>query len=117
MLARQIKHNIQIGQYDAVAPLNCKVHLGPNRPNIDSANLSVFSKPITGNGARNLRHNFTHSRVINTQNGCSVKRHAVQKIDKCFFQIAKVVAIGFHMVGINVGNHRHDRKQIQKRSI
>ena len=41
----------------------------------------------------------------------------MQEIDERFFQVTEIVAIGFHMVGIDVGDHGHHGQQVQERRI
>jgi hypothetical protein len=51
------------------------------------------------------------------KNGRTVKRHAVQEVDKRTLEPVEVVTIGFHVVGIDVGHHRHHRQQVQERRV
>ena len=82
VLARQVQHQRQVRQSHAIAPLYGEMHLTVDVSHIDGANLSLFTQPVTGDRARHLRHDLAQSRIIRTQNGRAVKRHAVQKIHK-----------------------------------
>ena len=93
------------------------MHLRAVRLDINRAHLRAFFKTITGDGARHLAQNIAYRRVVGTQNSGAVKRHAVQKINKRLLELAKVVPVGFHVVGVNVGHHRHHRHEVQKRGI
>ena len=79
--------------------------------------MGTLLKAVAGDGARHLRHDVAHGGVIGTQNRHPVKRHAVQKINERAFEPGKVVAVSFHVVGVDVGHHGHHRQQVQKRSI
>ena len=114
VLASKIQHHVEVRQRDTVAPLRREVHLRTDWPHIDGTHLGVFAKAVAGDGARDLRHDALYGRVVGTQNCRAVKRHAVQEINKRLFQIAKIMAIGFHVVGINIGHHRHHGQQVQK---
>ncbi|TXT39836.1 MAG: Uncharacterized protein FD135_1845 [Comamonadaceae bacterium] len=117
MPTRQVQHHLQVGHHHTIAPLHGKVHLTAHRLHIHRSYLGPFVKAIAGDRAGDLWHDGPHCRVVGTQNGGTVKRHAVQEIDKGFFESLKVVTIGFHVVGIDVGHHRHHRQQVQKRGI
>ena len=93
------------------------MHLSVDVTQIDGAHLRLFPQSVAGDRARHLRHDLAHSRIIRTQNGCTVKRHAVQKIDKRGFEPVEIMAVGFHVVGVNVGDHRHHGQQIEKRGV
>ena len=117
MLACQVKHNLKIGQHDAVATLGREMHLRSDRPDVDRTHLCIFPEAVAGDGTRHLRHDLAHRRIVGTQNGRAIKRHAVQKVDKGFFQVTEIMPIGFHVVRVNVRNHGHHWQQVQKRGI
>ena len=41
----------------------------------------------------------------------------MQKIHKRCFEPVEIMAVGFHVVGVNVGDHRHHGQQIEKRGV
>ena len=110
----QVEHHGQVGQNHAISALHGKVHLTFLSANIDSANLGAFLQTISGHWPRQLIRNASNASVIRAQNGCAVERHAMQELHKGRFQFLKVVPVGFHVVGINVGNHRHHGQQVQE---
>jgi len=81
---------------------------------IDGAQLRAFAQTISGDRAGHLRHDFAHCGIVRAQDGRAVKRHAVQELHKRSFEPAEVMAVGFHVVGVDVGDHRHHRQQIEK---
>ena len=93
------------------------MHLRAHGTHLNGTHFCRFIETIAGDGTGDERRNFAHGRVIGAQHRSAIKRHAVKKIYKCFFQIAKVMPISFHVVGINVGDHCHHRQQIEKRGI
>ena len=117
MLAGQVQHHRHVRQDHAVAALHGEMHLAVDMAYINGAHLGVFAKAVAGDWARDLRNDVAHSGIVRTQNRRSIKRHAVQKVDKGGLQLAKVVTIRFHVVGVDVGDHRHHRQQVQKRGI
>ena len=51
VLTRQVKHNVQVGQRDAVAPTCGEVHLPAHGAHMDSAHLRLVVKTVAGDGA------------------------------------------------------------------
>ena len=117
MAPRQVEHHLQVRQGHAVAPLHGELHLPVYRAHVNGAHLGAFVKAVAGNRAGHLVHDGAYRRVVGAQNGRAVKRHAVQKVDKGLLKAAKVVAVGFHVVGVDIGHHRHHRQQVQKRRV
>ena len=107
--ARQIEDDFQIRQHHAVAAVHGEVHLRALRPHIDRADLRTLLKTVAGDRAGHLAQNVTHGRIVGTQNSGAVKRHAVQKIYKRLLELAKVVAVSFHVVGVDIGYYGHHR--------
>jgi hypothetical protein len=38
----------------------------------------------------------------------------VQEIDKSLFEVAEIMAVGFHVVGVDVGDDRHHGQQVEE---
>ena len=62
-------------------------------------------------------HDLTHVLVIDAQDGAPVERQAPQKVDERLTQAGEVVAVGFHVVRVDVGHSRHHGRQIQEARI
>ena len=60
---------------------------------------------------RDPRHDFAHIRVIGTEHGNAVERQALQEIDESPLQPLEVMAVGFHVVSVDVGDNRNHRAQ------
>ena len=41
----------------------------------------------------------------------------MQKVDKRRLEHLKIVVVGLHVVGVNVGHHRHHRQQVEERCV
>ena len=115
--ASQVQHDVQVRQHHAVAPLHGEMHLRSHRPHIDSAHLRIVVEAIAGDRTGHLGNDVANRSIVGTQHGSAVKRHTVQKVDKGFFQVGEVMAIGLHVVGIDIGHHRHHRQQVQERRV
>lgn len=46
--------------------------------------------------------------AVDTQKGFAIKRHTVDKINKGLMEFINAMTIGFHVVNINIGYHRHN---------
>ena len=120
MFARQVEHYGQIGQAfacDAVAAAHGKSHFAVIGLHVDGANLGIFRHAVSGNGASHHGQDVAQGGAVYAQHGVAIKRHAVQKIDKGFFQAAKVVPVGFHMVGVDVGDYGHNWQELEEGCI
>lgn len=95
----------------AVDPHAGKVHAPRIRHHILGVDIAVRAEAV-GNGlTRHPRHDFAHMRVIGTEHGHAVERQAVEKIDESPFQTLEIMAVGFHVIGVDIGHHRNHRRQ------
>ena len=53
--------------------------------------------------------------IVHAQHGHAVERQPLQEVEERLAQPAEVVAVGFHVVGVDVGDHRQHRLQIAGR--
>ena len=112
VLTGQIEDHLQIRQRDAIASLGCEVHLRTDRPDVDTPYLGVCIEAVACNRTSHQWHDALYRRVISAQNGGAVKRHPVEKINKRFFQVFKVMAVSLHVIGIDIGHHGHHGHQV-----
>ena len=112
MLTGQVKHYVEVWQHNAISALGNKVHLPSNVANVNRPHFRAFAKAVTRDRTSHQRQNFAYCSVVCAQNGCAVKRHAMQKLYKRLFQVFKVVPIGLHVVSINIGDHCHHGQQV-----
>ena len=95
----------------AVDPHTGEVHAPRIRHYIFGVDIAVRAETV-GNGlARHPRHDLAHMRVIGTEHGHAVKRQTVEKIDESPFQALEIMAVGFHVIGVDIGHHRNHRRQ------
>ena len=109
MHTRQIKRDRQ-ARHRAVPTHRRKVHTAVVGTYIFSADIGLRIQTITHNLFGDLRDDFVHIRIIGAQYSHTIERQAFEKINKGLLQFAEVMAIGFHMVGIDVGHHRNHRR-------
>src|SRR6185436_4704363 len=87
------------------------------RFHVDRSNLRTIGKTVCRDGPGDQRHQAADVDVVNAQYRHTVKRQVLDELKEGLAQFAKVVAVGFHVVGIDVGDHRQHRLQIKKRSV
>ena len=113
----QIQHDGHVGQCHPIAPLHREMHLPVLSLHVHRTHLGAFVQTIGGHRAGDVVHDGLHTGVVRADDGRAVKRHAVQELHKRGFELGQVMAIGFHVVGVDVGHHRHHGQEVQKRSI
>ena len=114
VLTAEIEDDVQRGQRAALHP---EMHLTVYRAHIHGADLGLSSQTIGADAAMHLGGYGAQSSIVAAQHGGAVKRQAVKKIDKSLLQTAKVLAIGLHMVGIDIGHDGQYRQQVQKGGV
>ena len=114
MLARQVERDVQVWQGHAVAALHRETHAAVVSSHIHCTHLRFFVEAIAGDGTRYLGQYAAHGGIVGAQNGRTVERHAVQELDERSLQLVEVMAIRVHVVGVDVGHHRHHGQEVQE---
>ena len=55
--------------------------------------------------------------IIHAQHGAAIERQVFDKIHKRLLQPRKVMTVGFHVIGINIGDDGENGVQVQKRGV
>ena len=116
-MACEVQLDLQVGQRHAVAPLHREVHLRAHGADVDGAHLGLLADAVAGHRALHVGHDFAHRRVVDAQDRRAIEGHAMQEFEEGALELAEVVPVGFHVVGVDVGHHRHHRHQVQERCI
>ena len=114
MFARQIDSDVQILLCLVVAALRGETHSSVLGAHVDRAYLRVFAEAISRHRLGDARQNFAHVGIVQAQHRPAVERQMFDKVYKRLFETLEIMAIGFHMVGIYIGDHREYRQQMQK---
>ena len=117
VLTRQVQHHLQVGQGHAIAPLHGEAHASGVGAHVDGTHLRILAEAVAGYRARHVSQDLAHAGVVHAQDGRAVERHAVQEVHERLLEAAEVVAVGFHVVGVNVGDHGHHGQQVEERGI
>ena len=94
-----------------------KVHLRSVGTDVFRTDLCIFSKTVSQNRFGDLGQDGTNVFTFNAHDSASVERQSLNKVRECLSQISEVVPIGIHVVFIDVGDDRDDRRQIQEGSV
>jgi hypothetical protein len=84
---------------------------------VDGAHLHVLVHAVGDDRARDHRDDRAHAGIVAADHRRAVERHAVQELDERGLQAREVVAVGVHVVGVDVGHDRQDRHQVQERRV
>ena len=55
--------------------------------------------------------------VVNAQHCPAIERQPLQEIDECLLEPLEIMAVGIHVVGVDVGHDGHDRRQAQEAGV
>ncbi|MCY1520553.1 hypothetical protein D9M68_553350 [compost metagenome] len=84
---------------------------------VDRADVGVLAETVGDHRARHLRQDLAHHRVVHAHHRQTVERQVVQELDEGLLQLVEVAAVGAHVVGVDVGHHRHHRLQVQEAGV
>ena len=117
VVAGQVQRDAQVGHLHAVAALHRELHGAGVGGDIDRAHHRVGAEAVGHDRARDHLHDPTHAGIVAAQDGRAVERHAVNEFDEGRLQLREVVAVGVHVVGVDVRDDRHHRQQVEERRV
>ena len=118
MNARQIQCHRQIcGGTPIGGTYGAKTHLPAAVLNVHRAYLRLRRQAVGGDRLGNQGNNRADIGVVLAQHRHAVERQAMHEIDKRLLQIVERVAVGLHVIGVDIGHHRQHRLQMQKRCV
>ena len=123
MVARGIQHVVQAGHvHRDVQRLALRAQHGEPGAHafladVDRAHVGVFAEAVGHGRAGDLREDLTHNRIIHAHHRQSVERQVVEELDEGLLQLVEVAAVGRHVVGVDIGDHRDHRLQVQEAGV
>ena len=84
---------------------------------VDRAHVGILGKAVGHGWAANLRQQFAHHRIIHAEHGQAVERQVMEELNEGLLQPIEVAAIGAHVVGVDIGDHRNHRLQVQEAGV
>ena len=89
----------------------------PTFDDVGGAQLRVVGEAVGDDRLRDRRRDRAHVGVVDAQHGDAVERQPLREVDEGALQPREVVAVGLHVVGVDVGDHREHRRQVQERCV
>ena len=114
--ARQVELDGQT-RSRAIDPHAVEQHASAIGTHVLGANARTRAQSVAHDLLRYLRHYLAHVGVFIAQHGDTVERQALQEVDEGLLDTAKVVAVGIHVIGVDVGHHRDHRTEQQEGGI
>ena len=115
--ARQIKGDIQIFRLAILSALRGEAHLSALMADVHGADLRAFAETVSRHRLADARQYLAHVGVVHAQHRPSIERQVLDEIHERLLEPPEIVAVGFHVVGVNIGDHREYRLQMQERCI
>ena len=113
MQTGQIQGDGQVRQ--ASAALRHKLHLPTGQGlHIHRTHLHALTQPVAHHGALEAAQDATHAKVVAADHGRAIKGQPVQKLNEGLVQAVQAVTIGFHVIGVDVGDHAEHRGELQE---
>ena len=96
---------------------DAKAHAPAVVANIDGADLRRVAQAVGDDRLRDDRQDRAHVRIVHAQHRHAVEGQALEEIDERLPQAREIVAVGLHVIGIDVRDHRQHRLQVQERRV
>ena len=112
--AGMVQHDIEIRHAFA---FDGEAHLARFEAGIDCTHLRRLVEAIGGDRLGDARNDFTHVRIVDTQHGHAIEGQALAEVDEGLLQALEIMAIGVHVIGVDVGDDRNHRREIEEGRI
>jgi len=101
----------------AVLPDRIELHLARDSADVLGTQHRIFRDAISRHRRGHARQNGAHMRIVHTQHGAAIEGQALQEFDKRAFELFEVVAVGIHVVGVDIGDDRDDGREQEEGRI
>ena len=108
---------VEFHRETAARMLDLEEHPQPFLADLIGPHVRLRPGAIGPHGARDLGYQVPHLLVVDTEHRQPVEGQMVQKLHEGIAQPAKVVAIGHHVVGVDVGDDRQHGLQIEEGGV
>ena len=89
-----------------------KLHLRADIFYICGINVGTVVQPVSRIGFADFRQDGADMLAVDTQKCFTVERHTVNEIHKGLMKFFNTVAVSVHMVFVDIGYHRHQRREV-----
>ncbi|KAG1401012.1 hypothetical protein G6F59_013101 [Rhizopus arrhizus] len=94
-----------------------EAHARPFLHHVLGAHVGLRAHAVAHHVARGLGGQRGHFRIIDAQHRQAIERQALQELGEGRLHAGEIVAVVLQMIGINVGDDRHQRIQAQEAAI
>ena len=115
--ARQVKRDFQFHRHAVVAANRGEPHAAAFMADVDRANLRILRQAVSGDRLADARQYLAHVGIVHAQDGAAIERQTLQEVHERLLEAAEIVVVGFHVVCVDIGDHRQDGREVQERSI
>ena len=84
---------------------------------VHGAELCVLAETISRHRLADQRQDRTHVCIVYAQHRPAIERQVLDEFDERLLESPEVMAVSFHVVGVDIGDDREYRLQIQERCI
>ena len=99
---------------DAGRGLDPEETVAPDLADLHAAKIHAGAETVSDRRLAQVRGDVAHRRVFGAQRRQAVERQVAQERQAGGFQLLEVAAVGRQVVGVDVGQHRHLRLQVQE---
>ena len=111
--AGQIEDNVERTRLMAFQPrMDGKLHLRANAFHIRGVNVGTVVQPVSRMGFADFRQDGADMLAVDTQKCFTVEWHTVNKIHEGLMKFFDAVAVSVHMVFVDIGYYRHQRREV-----
>ncbi len=94
-----------------------EVHLLAHRADVRGSHVGILGRAIGDHRLGDPRQDGAHMGIVHAQHGHPVEGQALHEVHEGLLELLEVVAIGFHVVRVDVGHHRDHRHQVEEGGI
>ena len=84
---------------------------------VHRAHLRLGAEAVADDRLRHERQDLAHVRIVDAQHGDAIERQPVREFDERLLEPREIVAVGVHVIGVDVRDDFDHRKEIQERRV
>ena len=119
----RVLHVVQAGQVELDGQvgrtfgLRDEAHATAVIRDVGRTDARVGGHPVGHDRLGDRRQDLAHVRIVDAEHRDAVERQSLREIDERPLQALEVVAVRLHVIGVDVGDHRHRRREVEKRRV
>ena len=110
--AGQVEHDVELRR--GARPQHGELHLRALVADVHRADVGRLGQAVADDRLGDGGHDLAHVWIVFAEDGRAVERQMLQEVDEGLLEPAEVVAVGLHVVGVDVGHHGDHRLQVKE---